>query len=245
MPIRAFRAMSKATLGTVLLATGLACGDPYQHTNPYDPAVSVAITIVGPDTLFSAFEGGLYTAQTSPAFLDTALHWSVSGGAVGHTTTFVAPPPPLWPATSTATISVMIGAIDTLKSGSGATAGPIVPVQFYRHTAQKTVIITQRITHVRLRCPDVSACDTLSVGGTSTVYADALDALDQPLYYPPGMGGNSPGGPAQANFAVRDATIATATSGTRASTVSALKSGTTWIIAARGSLLDSLQLVVR
>ena len=41
MPIRAFRVMSKAMLGPVLLATGLACGDPYQHPNPSDPAVGV------------------------------------------------------------------------------------------------------------------------------------------------------------------------------------------------------------
>jgi hypothetical protein len=39
--------------------------------------------------------------------------------------------------------------------------------------------------------------------------------------------------------------VASATTGTRASTVTALKSGSTWIVAIRASLLDSLQFVVR
>jgi hypothetical protein len=231
-------------LGLATLTTALACGDPYTHTNPYDPAVSVAITISGPDTLFSSFEQGVYSAQSTPAFSDTAWRWSSNmSGPVGNTATFLSVAPPAWPATDVRTISVMVGAIDTVPVV--ALAGPVVPIQFYRHTAMRTVVVTQRFTHVRLRCPDVHACDTLSVGGTWTVWADALDALNQGPYRGPGSPPPQADGPSEASFLVRDPTVASATTGTRASTVTALKSGSTWIVAIRASLLDSLQLVVR
>jgi hypothetical protein len=138
-----------------------------------------------------------------------------------------------------ATISVMIGEIDTLGPSG------ITPIQIYRHTGMKNVVYTQRITHIVLRCPDVHACDTVSTGESWTVFADALDSLNQPLYVRSGSNGNSANGPAEAAFMVRDPTVARATSGNRASTVTALKSGSTWIVASRGLLLDSLQLVVR
>lgn len=51
-----------------LLLAAFACGDPYQHTNPYDPAVPVEIDIGGPDTVFSYAELAQFMATTIPAF---------------------------------------------------------------------------------------------------------------------------------------------------------------------------------
>jgi hypothetical protein len=49
-----------------------------------------------------------------------------------------------------------------------------------------------------------------------------------------------------ATFAVRDPSVAGVTPvGIRVATVTARKSGTTWIVGTRGALLDSLQLVVQ
>ncbi|HEX7545283.1 MAG TPA: hypothetical protein VF368_01055, partial [Gemmatimonadaceae bacterium] len=42
-----------ALFGVVILVAAVACGDPYAHTNPYDPLVSVTVVVSGPDTLFS------------------------------------------------------------------------------------------------------------------------------------------------------------------------------------------------
>ena len=53
-------------------------------------------------------------------------------------------------------------------------------------------------------------------------------------------------GTPMATFTSRDTTVASVTPvGIRAATVTARKSGTTWIVATRNSLLDSLQLTVR
>ena len=59
----------------VTLIAAFACGDPYLHTNPYDPDVPVTITISGPDTLFSLGQIAVFSAQAAPAFPDTSVQW--------------------------------------------------------------------------------------------------------------------------------------------------------------------------
>lgn len=74
--------MANKSLGRLMLmafVAASACGDPYMHTNPYDPAVPVSITITGPDTLFSSFELATYSAEIIPAFPDTSIQWASSG----------------------------------------------------------------------------------------------------------------------------------------------------------------------
>ena len=65
-------------LAAVVIVASVACGDPYLRTNPYDPAFDVTITVQGPDTIFSSFEQATYTAQTTPSFPDSAIHWTVA-----------------------------------------------------------------------------------------------------------------------------------------------------------------------
>ena len=81
------------------------------------------------------------------------------------------------------------------------------------------------------------------------MWADGFDSLDHKVVALTGINANPPasaGTPVFATFAVRDATIASVSPvGIRVATVTALKSGTTWIVGSRGALLDSLQLVVR
>jgi hypothetical protein len=234
----------------------VACGDPYLHNNPYDPADAVTITVTGPDTIFSYAEVGAFGAQEVPAFPDTALRFAVSDsiafgptGALPGEGAFTSLAPPLYPATRNVTVMAMIGQVDTTIS-EGIGAG-IVTVHTYawRHVGSKTVVLTQRVTRIQLRCPDTHACDTLAVGGAASVWADGFDAAGHEVIALTSATANpasSPDMPVLVTFAVRDTTVAAAApAGVRMATVTARKSGTTWIVATHNSLSDSLQIVVR
>jgi hypothetical protein len=136
-------------------------------------------------------------------------------------------------------VSAGVGAIDT----TGDTGNPI---SVWRHFGSKTVVITQRLTRIQLRCPDTHACDTLATGGVWSVWVDGFDALNQRIFALASSTANPATGPAIAIFTSRDTTIASVTPvGIRVANATALRSGTTWLVARRASLLDSLQLVVR
>lgn len=253
-----------------LLTGAVACGEKYLHTNPYDPAVPVAVDVVGPDTLFSYSEVGQYSGSSVPAFPDTAFTYasadSTSFTPVGYGK-FAAMAPPLYPATQTVKVSALLGQIDTMIDDQDITC-PVAPPCHsincppfscvikakrslaWRHAGSKEVVLTQRVTSIRLRCPTDHTCDTLSIGAAWTVWADGFDALNFPVSSLTGANANpdvSAANPTFATFAVRDTTIATAPSpvGIRVATVTARASGSTWIVATRGALTDSLQLVVR
>jgi hypothetical protein len=235
----------------VALAAGVAvlvaCGDPYQHTNPYDPVHPVNITIIGPDTIYNSFGVATYSAQSVPAFPDSAVSWvSLGLASSGGTGTFEAVGPPLWPDYSTATVTALIGKIDTTLSIDLMT----VQTNAWRHTGSKSVVVTQRLTKIQLRCPDTHACDTLAVGGIWSVWVDGFDANNQHVYALRSAVSNPGTGSPIAIFTSRDQTIAALSPvGIRAANVTALKAGTTWIvgrrIAAQDTLLDSLQVTVR
>jgi hypothetical protein len=263
-----------ALLGFMGLIVAVACGDPYLHTNPYDSKVPVSFAFSGPDTLFSLGAIGQYGVQTSPPFPDSAFIWvidtdqvfppglggdsSVNGtkyaliagnGAVQITSL------PLEPISTTIGLHAYIGTIDTMYSVvlPGVTFGgyeqyEIIKGVLARHIGTKLIVVTQRLTRIRLRCPDpeAPACDTLSVGGTWSVWVDGFDALGRQIYAMTSSTANPTTGPPVATYVVRDTTIASSSPvGVRATTITALKSGTTWVVATRGALLDSLQLVVR
>jgi hypothetical protein len=237
----------------ILLVVPLACGKDYLHTNPYDPEVPVTITLFGPDTVFSAFEVVHYTAQTSPAFPDSAVSfassdtvdWTPSGPG-----SFESQSPPLYPATKQVTVFVYLGLVDTTIAVDIGTGGGVVPVTIQtkipRHTGFKNVILTQRVTKISLRCPDAHACDTLAVGGTWSVWADGFDATGLRVYQFFSATTNPATGPAFVTYAVRDTTVAGfAPVGVRVATVTAKKSGATWIVATRDTVRDSLRIVVK
>lgn len=232
-----------ATAGITAL---VACGDPYRHTNPYDPVYPVTISVTGPDTMNSSFERATFTATSTPAFPDSAVSWvSLGLASSGGTGTFQAVGPPLWPAYFTATVTALIGKIDTTISVNYST----VQTNIWRHSGSKSVVVTQRLTHIQLRCPDVHACDTLSVGGAWSIWVDGFDATNQRIYALPSATLNPPSGAPIAIYTSRDSTIASVSpNGTRAANVTALRVGTTWIIgtriAAQDTLLDSLQVTV-
>jgi hypothetical protein len=257
-----------ALTGTAVLIMALACGDPYQHTNPYDPLAPVEIAITGPDTLFSLGELGLYVARITPSFPDTAVQWAadtvtifagdssyvLDGSlflAAGSMGLFQSINPPLEPATLTVAVEALIGQIDTTVSRILPPPAPQdVPVTIrtvkYRHSGFKSVVITQRVTRIQLRCPDTHACNTLSAGAAWSVWADGFDALGRQIVALTSSTANPAVGTPLATYVSRDTTIASVSPvGIRAATVTARKSGTTWIVATRNSLLDSLQLVVR
>jgi hypothetical protein len=241
-----------------------ACGDPYGATNPYDPDTPVTFTFSGPDTLFSLGESAHYTVHTIPALPDTAFQWEVDtatislpglGSVVVNGATILAPigpgsftslAPPLEPATVTVAVAALVGSVDTTLEIS-------IPPNFFtvhaiqpRHVGYKAIVLTQRVTRIQLRCPAAHACDTLSTGGTWNVWADGFDALNNQIVALAGAGVNPPTGTPIVTYVVRDTTIASASPvGVRVAAVTALKSGTTWIVATRRALSDSLQLVVR
>jgi hypothetical protein len=258
--------MSRApTLGWIASAIiVVACGDPYVRTNPYDPDVPVEMVISGPDTLFSLSEFAQYTVQTAPAFPDSAIVWAadtvtifqgdtsyVIDGSVyltaGQNGQFESILPPLEPGTIPISVEALIGHIDTTvgRCTPQAGCGPVKTVQ-YRHSGFKRVILMQRLTRIQLRCPDTHTCAPFTVGTTSTVWLDGFDALGHQIVALTSATLNPDTGFVVASYVSRDSTIASvASKGIRAANVTPLKSGTTWIVAMRKALRDSLQIVVQ
>lgn len=241
------RAALVVGLGVALL---VACGDPYQHTNPYDPVFPVNITVIGPDTIYDSFGLATYSVQSAPAFPDSAVSWVSAGlASSGGTGIFEAVGPPLWPDYTTATVTALIGKVDTTVAISVGGGSATVQTSIWRHSGSKSVVVTQRLTRIQLRCPDTHACDTLAVGGMWSVWVDGFDADNQHVYALPSAVSNPGTGRPIAIFTSRDPTIAALSPvGIRAANVTALKAGTTWIvgtrIAAQDTLLDSLQVTV-
>ena len=230
------------------LVTAIACGDPYHHTNPYDPATDVVVQLTGPDTVFSVGELAQYTLQSTPPFLGADAVWSSSSydfrnAAPGQ---FQLWTPPLWPSTEAIELSVSVGRYDTTIT-TGAATGPVAKeVTLYRRFFTRIVTVSQRLIRLVLRCPSTHACDTLSAGGVWTIGVDGFDALDGQIVGLTNPAINPPTGLAIALFVSRDTSIAGATPvGIRGASVTARKTGTTWIIALRDNLRDSLKLVVR
>jgi hypothetical protein len=254
----------RASLIVIALTAAIACGEPYLHLNPYDPDFPVAIAITGPDTLFSAGELGQFAATATPTFPDTAFVWAadtvtifqadtsyVADGSVyltaGQDGKFQSINPPLDPATLTISVEALIGRIDTTVARHLPSCGCDKTIQTvqYRHTGLKSVVLTQRVTRIQLRCPDTHACVPVGVGGISSVWVDGFDALGHQIVALTGAGVNPDTGAVVATFVSRDSTIASVKpKGIRSANVTALKSGSTWIVATRKLLLDSLQLVV-
>jgi hypothetical protein len=262
------------THGARLLAMGgaigavalLACGEPGPHNNPYDPLVAVTVKIAGPDTLFSFSEQEQYTAQFTPSFSDSAVTWSVDTVTVPNGTRdglrdtilpgdlflksvgggiFESIAPPLEPRVIKISIGASVGSIDT-------TVGRCIPqcilirTNEYRHTGYRAIYLMQRIARIELRCPDTHLCDTVAVGNAWSVWVDGFDALNRQVYSLTSSTANPSTGPPVVTYTSRDTAIASvATVGTRAATVTARKVGSTWIVATRGALSDSLQVVSR
>jgi hypothetical protein len=246
--IRSYTTRRVAVLaGFAGLVAAVACGDPYQHTNPYDPVYPVTVSIVGPDTVFNFEQTVQFSGQSDPAFPDSAFQFGVSDSIAfvpAAAGAFIARGTPLWPAYATVTVIAGVGAIDTFLAPPAG--GNAIRKTFFRHATTKTVVLTQRVVRIQLRCPDTHACDTVPVGGTWSVWTDGFDAGNQEIVALHSPVANPGTGTPVATYSVRDPTVATFTpAGIRAATVTALKSGTTWIIGTRGTLLDSLKLVVQ
>jgi hypothetical protein len=165
---------------------------------------------------------------------------SVGGGV------FESIAPPLEPRALRIAIGASVGSIDTAVSISVGLQIVLVRTHVFRHTGYKTIILMERIARIQLRCPVTHACDTLAVGNAWSVWVDGFDALNRQVYSLTSSTANPSTGPPVVTYASRDTTIAyVATVGTRAATVTARQVGSTWIVATRGALSDSLHLVVR
>jgi hypothetical protein len=221
----------------VALLLSLACGEPFLHTNPYDPAVPITVTLDGPDTLFSSFEQAFYTAHADPpVFPDTAFFYQSSSPLILQAApgSFTVLATPLYPDAFGVEVAVGLGAIDTAKG-----------VIAFRHSVTRTIYLSQRIRQIKLRCPDTHVCDPMPVGATWSVWVDPTDSLGHEIQAYFSSVSNAATGTPLVIYSVRDSTIASVVPlGTRVGTVTALKTGTTWILGTRGPLVDSMQLVV-
>jgi hypothetical protein len=234
-----------ALIGAAALAVLVSCGDPYRHTNPYDPVFPVTITVRGPDTMYNSYEIAFFSELSVPAFPDSAVSWNALGLAPAGTGGFQAIGQPLWPDYFTATVNALIGKVDTTLSRNFLR----VQTSVWRHVGSKTVIVTQRLTQIQLRCPDAHACNPFAVGDTGSIWVDGFDAHHEPIYALVSSGANPATGTPIAIYLARDPTIVSVSPlGIRAAAITALKAGTTWIvgtrIAAQDTLRDSLQLTV-
>ena len=280
----------------VALVALVACGDPYLHTNPYDPVYPVEFTITGPDTLFSLGEVGQYTVQTNPPWSDTGFVWGIDTFSYYFDPPLPPQPPgapsvpcvdrvvsgdtalkgdgsgayrsvlpPLEPYSFTISIEASVGTIDTLVSANSCTAPVQSLITRARHTGYKSVVITQRVTRIQLRCPDAHACAPLAVGDSAFIWVDGFDALNKQIAALTSStanpkSGNPPvpyvtsdtailrvqaGNDPVVTYVSRDTTIARTTAiGIRVARVTPVQPGSTWVVATRGALSDSLQIVV-
>ena len=124
-----------------------------------------------------------------------------------------------------------------------------------RHIAYRNVVVTQRLTRIQLRCPDTHACAPIAVGDSAFVWVDGFDALGGQIvaFWSPTVNpavGDPTTTAGVSNHTVvtyisRDSTVASASPvGIRVCGVAGRKAGSTWIVATRGALADSLQVVV-
>lgn len=196
--------------------------------------------------------------QVSPG--DTVLLGSGQG-------TYQSIRPPLEPYSFKIAIEVWLGTIDTTVAIYNVCPGPngTLQVPLPRHIVYKEVVVMQRLTRIQLRCPDTHACAPLSVGATASIWVDGFDALGRQIAALANATVNpATGNPANpyaskdtailrvqkgnnpiATYVSRDSTIARMTPvGVRVAQVIGVSPGSTWIVATRGALTDSLQIVV-
>jgi hypothetical protein len=258
----------------------IACGDPYAATNPYDPAVPVQFTITGPDTLFSLGEAAQYRAATTPPFSDTSFVWEtdtfynylkylppspptspiddgslfLAGAGAGGYTSLA---PPLEPNVYKIAIAVLVGDVDTTLQIAGAGGGTItIQTKQPRHVGYKTVVVTQRLVRIQLRCPDTHACAPMAVGDSAFLWVDGFDALGHQITALTNPSANPAVGDPQAapnttnqavaTYVSRDSTVAAVFPvGSRVGRVTARKPGTAWIVVTHLAVADSLQVIVQ
>jgi hypothetical protein len=237
------RSMRRAAVlaASASLVCAVACID-FRHTNPFDPIVPVTVTII-PETLFSvAGKVVQFSFAAVPPFTDPRAIWSV-GSTDLYTTDgtglLYSAAAPLWPKTDTIPIAIGIG-LHALNN-------PFVTFSdSLTRTLNGSVIVTQRLVRIRARCAGALACDSLPVGATASVFIDGFDALGSGLSGLPDSTANPLTALPIFVFTVRDTTIATALPvGMRAATVTAKGVGSTWIVAQRDSLRDSLRITIR
>jgi hypothetical protein len=227
-----------ALIGFVALVAAFACTD-YKRTNPFDPktnSTDLDLAVIGPDTLSAIGQIAEFTLEGTPVFTDPTEFWTASndfeldGEGTGTFDVFTAP---LYPATDVVTVTAKIG-----RTLDGWIRG-----------FSKNVVVTQRLVRIQLRCPDTHACDAQAAGATWSIWADGFDKGGREIVGMEVPTTNPAKGVPIAVFVSRDPTIAAvAPVGVRAANVSALTSGTTWIVATRvalaDTLRDSLQVVV-
>jgi hypothetical protein len=235
--------LGPAAICAAALVVVVACGDPYLHTNPYDALTPLQATIIGPDSLFSVGQVAHYSLKSTPAFSDTSGQWNSSDSttvipaAYGD---FQVYHPPLEPEVATVQLSDFLAAFDTAGSVAGT-----VSVN-WRHAVYRTVVVMQRLVTITLRCPAAHVCVPLAAGDTTSIWIDGFDALGSPvigLVFPTA---NRFSGTPIAVFVSRDTTVVGVSPpvGIREVVVTARAPGTAWIVATRGALRDSVQVVV-
>jgi len=214
-----------------------------------------------PDTAFTWGTDTFYNNQT---FLGQDTTTPISSGnlylASQGSGQYRSIAPPLEPNVFNIAITVSIGNIDTTEQqcvGETNEYSNCFRVQFRapRHIVYRNVAVTQRLTRIQLRCPDTHACSPVAVGDSAFIWVDGFDALGRQIVALTSSTANPPLGDPQVTagamkypvvtYVSRDSTVAIASPvGVRVCRVGGRKTGSTWIVATRGALADSLQVVV-
>jgi hypothetical protein len=148
--------------------------------------------------------------------------------------------PPLEPESATIQLSDFLAAFDTAGSVAGT-----VSVN-WRQAVYRTVLVMQRLVTITLRCPATHVCVPLAAGDTTSVWIDGFDALGSAVVGLTNPTANRFTGAPIAVLVSRDTAVASVSPpvGVREVVVTAGAPGTTWIVATRGALHDSVQVVV-
>src|SRR5688572_508820 len=113
-----------------LAVAGTAGCDGYVRTNPLDPEYPIALSIVGPDTIYSVNDTVTFQVTTEPSHPNLAFIWSAADPARLE----LLPP--------------------TLGRFASRQNGPTrLRVEYGTHSAEKTVVVKQRAVGLRIAPP--------------------------------------------------------------------------------------------
>ena len=204
------------------LIFGVSCSD-YPHANPWDPDADIEIELNGPSTTYSVGEVATFTYRAVPEWPGVVAFWSSSNDLSFQ--------------------SVGNGVFRVFRSPSGSLPqDPVtVTVRLGPHVRTQTVALTQRPATLRfIGCATGQPCVRFaSLGVRWTLELELEDALGEPV---------------EARFIVqypatfvsrRPDVVRVSASGARSVIIESVATGSSYLVAATGTAMDSVLVTVQ
>ena len=204
------------------LVFGVSCSD-YPHANPWDPDADIEVELNGPGTTYSVGEVVTFTYRTVPEWPGVVAFWSSSNDLSFQ--------------------SVGNGVFRVFRSPSGSLPqDPVtVTVRLGPHVQTQTVALTQRPAILRfIGCATGPSCVRFaSLGIRLTLELELEDALGEPV---------------EARFIVqypatfvsrRPDVVRVSASGARSVIIESVAPGSSYLVAATGTAMDSVLVTVQ